>query len=191
MRFEAIDFEDLEVMVRVKELVHDMQNVVMVPSTMMTIDDSAFAELDTDVESAGDSQALPTSLSASKDIFNNIASYRFSEMRFNVRGYDSQYQDVYLNGIRFNDALTSYGPWSLWSGLNDATRNQENTSGLEMSDYGLGGVAGTTNINARASQLRKGFRASVVNSTQLYRFRVMVSYASKRIRYSPGASPSM
>ena len=178
MRFEAIDFEDLEIMVRVKKLVHDMQNVVMVPSTMMTIDDSAFAELDTDVESAGDSQALPTSLSASKDIFNNIASYRFSEMRFNVRGYDSQYQDVYLNGIRFNDALTSYGPWSLWSGLNDATRNQENTSGLEMSDYGLGGVAGTTNINARASQLRKGFRASVVNSTQLYRFRVMVSYAS-------------
>ena len=50
MRFEAIDFEDLEIMVRVKELVHDMQNVVMVPSTMMTIDDSAFAELDTDVE---------------------------------------------------------------------------------------------------------------------------------------------
>ena len=178
MRFESAEFEDLELMVRVKELVHDMQYVVMVPSTMMSVDDSAFAELDTDAETAGDSQALPGSLSASKDVFNNIASYRFSEMRFNVRGYDSQYQDVYLNGIRFNDALTSYGPWSLWSGLNDATRNQENTSGLEMSDYGLGGVAGTTNINARASQLRKGFRASVVNSTQMYRFRVMVSYAS-------------
>ena len=111
LRLEAADFEDLELMVRVKELVHDMQSVVMVPSTMMAIDDSAFAELDSDVESAGDSQALPTSLSASKDVFNNIASYRFSEMRFNVRGYDSQYQDVYLNGIRFNDALTSYGPW--------------------------------------------------------------------------------
>ena len=178
LRLEAPDYEDLELMVRVKELVHDMQYVIMVPSTMMTIDDSAFAELDTDAESAGDSQALPTSLSASKDVFNNIASYRFSEMRFNVRGYDSQYQDVYLNGIRFNDALTSYGPWSLWSGLNDATRNQEATTGLEMSDFGLGGVAGTTNINARASQLRKGFRASVVNSTQLYRFRAMVSYAS-------------
>ena len=178
LRFESSDFEDLEVMVRVKELVHDMQQVVMVPNTIVAVDNSAFAELDTDVESAGDSQSLPGTLSASKDIFNNIASYRFSEMRFNVRGYDSQYQDVYLNGIRFNDALTSYGPWSLWSGLNDATRNQETTSGLTMSDYGLGGVAGTTNINARASQLRKGFRASVVNSTQLYRFRVMLSYAS-------------
>ena len=178
MRFEAIDFEDLEIMVRVKALVHDMQQVVMIPSNVLFVDDSAFAELDTDVESAGDSQSMPGLLSASKDIFNNIASYRFSEMRFNVRGYDSQYQDVYLNGIRFNDALTSYGPWSLWSGLNDATRNQEITSGLEMSDYGLGGVAGTTNINARASQMRKGFSASVVNSTQLYRFRAMVSYAS-------------
>ena len=174
----ASEFEDLELMVRVKEMVHDMQQVVMVPTAVMEVDDSAFAELDTDAETAGDSQALPTTLSASKDLFNNIASYRFSEMRFNVRGYDSQYQDVYLNGIRFNDALTSYGPWSLWSGLNDATRNQETTSGLTMSDHGLGGVAGTTNINARASQLRKGFRSSVVNSMQLYRYRVMVSYAS-------------
>ena len=181
VRFEAFDFEDLELMVRVKELVHDMQNVYMIPTTMTVVDASAFAELDTDVESSGDSQSMPSTLSASKDIFNNIASYRFSEMRFNVRGYDSQYQDVYLNGIRFNDALTSYGPWSLWSGLNDATRNQESTSGLNMSDYGLGGVAGTTNINARASQLRKGFRASVVNSTQMYRFRAMVSYASGQL----------
>ena len=177
----ASGYEDLVLMVRVKEMIHDMQQVVMVPSTMVEVDESAFAELDTDVESAGDSNAMPSALSASKDIFNNIASYRFSEMRFNVRGYDSQYQDVYLNGIRFNDALTSYGPWSLWSGLNDATRNQESTAGLEMSDYGLGGVAGTTNINARASQLRKGFRASVVNSTQMYRFRAMVSYASGQL----------
>ena len=180
LSFEAPDFETLEVMVRVKELVHDMQAVIMVPESMDTVDNSAFVEYDTDVESFGDSKALPQ-LSASKDLFNNIASYRFSEMRFNVRGYDSQYQDVYLNGIRFNDALTSYGPWSLWSGLNDATRNQENTSGLKMSDYGVGGIAGTTNINARASQLRKGFRSSVVNATQLYRYRIMLSYASGQL----------
>ena len=39
-----------------------------------------------------------------------------------------------------------YTPWSLWSGLNDATRNQENTTGLQAADYGLGGIGGTTNI---------------------------------------------
>ena len=181
MIFTAQDFEDLQLMVRVKELVHDMQQVVMIPAETVVVDDSAFAELDTEAESMGDNNAMQSVLTASKDLFNNIASYRFSEMRFKNRGYDSQYEEVYLNGIRFNDALTSYGPWSLWSGLNDATRNQEIASGLGMSDFGLGGVAGTTNINARASQLRKGFRASVVNSTQLYRFRAMVSYASGQL----------
>jgi len=135
-----------------------------------------FAEFDSDT--AADGQSLPSSLSSSKDVFNNIASYKFSEMRFNVRGYDSQYSSIYLNGIRFNDAMTGYGPWSLWSGLNDATRNQENTAGLRSSGYGIDGIGGTTNVNARASQMRKGFRASVVNGNSMYRFRAMVSYAS-------------
>ena len=82
------------------------------------------------------------------------------------------------DGVRYNEAMSGYGPWSLWSGLNDATRNQENVTGLEMMDYGIGGIGGMTNINARASQMRKGFRVSVSNSNQPYRLRAMVSYAS-------------
>lgn len=179
LHFEAPEFEDLSIMVRVADNVKDLNSVIIVPdSYMSTVDDSLFAELDTDIESSGDNAALPSSLSASKDVFNNIASYKFSEMRFNVRGYDSQYTDVYLNGIRFNDALTGYGPWSLWSGLNDATRNQESTSGMQVSEVGLGGIGGTTNIHARASMMRKGLRASVVNGNSMYRFRAMISYAS-------------
>lgn len=125
--FSTPDFEDLNLMVRVGDKhVQDLKSVIIVPSGQSAVlDDAVFAEFDSD-SSSSDTQALPSSLSSSKDLFNNIASYRFSEMRFNVRGYDSQYSDIYLNGIRFNDAMTGYGPWSLWSGLNDATRNQEN-----------------------------------------------------------------
>ncbi len=47
-----------------------------------------------------------------------------------------------------------------------------------MSDYGVGSIGGTTNVNATASQVRKGFRVSVVNANSMYRFRAMVSYAS-------------
>jgi hypothetical protein len=65
MTFEALDFEELSLMVRIKEMVHDMQNVVMIPVTAHIVDNSAFAELDTDVESAGDSNAMPSALSAS------------------------------------------------------------------------------------------------------------------------------
>lgn len=176
LRFETPDYENLDIAVRVDKIEKDLRSVVMSPDVQDGIDDSVFAEFDSEV--ATDAQSLPSSLSASKDVFNNIASYKFSEMRFNVRGYDSQYSDIYLNGMRFNDAMTGYGPWSLWSGLNDATRNQENVAGLTPTDFGIGGVAGMTNINARASQMRKGFRASVVNGNSMYRFRLMASYAS-------------
>lgn len=178
LTFETPEFETSNVVVRVDQMVKDIQSVSLVPDVQAVIDDSLFSEFDTDTETGGDSQALPSSLSSSKDVFNNIASYKFSEMRFNVRGYDSPYSSIYLNGIRFNDALTGYGPWSLWSGLNDATRNQENTAGLHSSGFGIDNVGGTTNVNARASQVRKGFRASVVNGNSMYRFRVMVSYGS-------------
>lgn len=177
LAFEAEEFEPSTIAVRVERTLRDLSMVVLVPAMpQQTLDDAIFAEFDT--ETSDDAQSLPTSLSASKDIFNNIASYKFSEMRFNVRGYDSQNQDVYMNGIRLNDALTGYTPWSLWSGLNDATRNQEVTSGIEISDAGLGGIGGTTNINTSPSQMRKGLRASLVNGNSMYRFRAMVSYAS-------------
>lgn len=176
LRFETAEFEDLTLPVRVGKNMREMR-VIMVPTNRQPVlDDAIFAEFDT--ETVDDAQSLPTSLSASKDVFNNIASYQFSEMRFNVRGYDSQFSDVYMNGIQLNDAMTGYTPWSLWSGLNDATRNQEVTTGLEMGEMGIGGIAGVTNINTRPSQMRKGLRASLVNTNSMYRFRGMLTYSS-------------
>ena len=164
LAFEAAEYEPLSIAVRVDKLIRDINNVVLVPDNQSpTVDDAIFAEFDT--ETLDDAQSLPSSL--------------FSEMRFNLRGYDSRYTDVYLNGILFNDALTGYSPWSLWSGLNDATRNQEVTSGLNMGEMGIGSLGGTTNINTRPSQMRKGFRASLVNGNSTYRFRGMVTYASR------------
>ena len=173
--FETPEYEVLNLPVRVDKMIREIR-VILVPERNVMMDDAIFAEFDT--ETMEDAQSLPSSLSASKDIFNNIASYQFSEMRFNVRGYDSQFSDVYLNGIQLNDAMTGYTPWSLWSGLNDATRNQENTTGLAMGDVGVGGIAGVTNINTRPSQMRKGWRMSLVNANSMYRFRGMVTYAS-------------
>lgn len=177
LTFEAPEFETVTLMVKVGKTVKDI-NLVPMSSALLAVGlgDDYFAEFDT--ETSNDAQVMPSSLSASKDVFNNIAGYQFSQMRFRPRGYDSEMEATYLNGVYFNDALTGYGPWSLWSGLNEATRNQEVAPALGVSDYGVGGIGGVTNINARASQMRKGFRSSVVNANNNYRFRVMVSYAS-------------
>lgn len=175
---EAPDFITTEVNVRVEGTMKDVNFITMAPESVATVelDDASFADFD--METANDALSMPVTLSASKDVFDNIAGYKFGAMRFRNRGYESSTQDVYMNGVLMNDAVSGYSPWSLWSGLNDATRNQEVTSGIVASDYGVGGINGVTQINARASDLRQGFRTSFVNASGQYRFRVMATYAS-------------
>ncbi|MBO4585933.1 MAG: TonB-dependent receptor [Bacteroidales bacterium] len=139
------------------------------------LDDDSFAFFDTDDSGFSDN---PTILFGSNDVFNNIAGYNFSSVRFRARGYSSESQDVYLAGVKLNDAITGYSPFSLWSGLNEATRSKETATGMEFSDYGLGGYNGLTNIFATASQMRKGRRGSVMTNSSLYRLRLMGSYAT-------------
>ena len=120
----------------------------------------------------------PTVLFDQNDVFNSLAGYNFSAVRFNVRGYNSNSQEVYLAGVRLNDAVTGGTPFSLWSGLNEATRNKDTVTGAEVSDYGLGGYNGLTNIYADAPNMRTGLRGSVLTNSSLYRLRLMLTYAS-------------
>jgi hypothetical protein len=85
---------------------------------------------------------------------------------------------VYLAGVKMNDAITGYSPFSLWSGLNEATRTKYTVNGAEISDYGIGGYNGLTNIPVNALSVRKGWRGSVLTNSQLYRLRLMMTYAS-------------
>ena len=139
------------------------------------VDDDFFATFDMEGSGYNDN---PTILFGSNDVFNNIAGYNFSAVRFNARGYDSETQDVYLAGVKMNDAITGYSPFSLWSGLNEAMRSQETVNGAEVSDFGFGGYNGVTNIFGNATNVRKGWRGSVLTNSTLYRLRLMGSYAS-------------
>ena len=73
LTFTNADFETLDLVVRVGDGVKNLNSVIMAPAAQGEAqDDSIFAEFDND-SSASDTSALPSSLSASKDIFNNIA----------------------------------------------------------------------------------------------------------------------
>ena len=139
------------------------------------VDDASFTEFDLDDSGYQDS---PTILFGQNDVFNNIAGYNFSSVRFRVRGYSSESQNVYMAGVRMNDAITGYTPYSLWSGLNEAVRSKESVNGSEISDYGFGGYNGLTNIDPMASKVRTGWRGSVLTNSALYRLRLMMTYSS-------------
>ena len=177
---EAYGFSSTSVNVKVDRELKDLNYITLSPdmqaSNDFLLDDGTFTEFDSD--SSNDSQSTPVSLSASKDVFNSVAGYKFGALRFRTRGYDQNTEITYLNGVEMTDANSGNGTWSLWSGLNEATRNQESTYATSVGTSGVGGINGTTNILARASQMRQGFRTGFVTSSGSYRHRVMATYAS-------------
>ncbi|MCF0175219.1 MAG: carboxypeptidase regulatory-like domain-containing protein [Bacteroidales bacterium] len=158
------------------EFVRDIMFVTMTPAAQIQdVDAMNFAEFD--MEDSGYSDA-PTILFTSSDPFNNIAGYGFSQIRFKNRGYDSESQDVLLSGVKLNDALTGYSPYSLWTGLNEIMRSKDSSNGVDGSDCILGGFNGTTNIFANPSNVRPGLRMSVLSNSATYRLRLMATYSS-------------
>ena len=176
MTIKAPGFLDATVNVTVEGYIKDLIFVGMVVEQVIAdVDDSNFAEFDMDDSGFEDT---PSILFDSNDPFTNIASFGFSNIRFKNRGYTNESQDVYLSGVRMNDAITGYSPYSLWSGLNEAMRSKETTIGNEVSDYGYGGYNGVTNIHAMPSSVRTGWRFSALTNSALYRLRLMATYAS-------------
>ncbi|WP_338408398.1 carboxypeptidase-like regulatory domain-containing protein [uncultured Flavobacterium sp.] len=124
------------------------------------------------------SESTAGMLLASKDVFLQAAAYNFGAARFSVRGIDNEYSNVMINGISMNRVADGRPQYGDWGGLNDATRNQEFTNGSAPSDYAFGGIAGTQEINTRASIYRPGTRISFLNTNTNYSMRVMGTTAS-------------
>ena len=132
-------------------------------------------ELDADESVASNTSGI---LQSSKDAFARAAAFDFSGTFFRVRGLDSENGTMLLNGIKMNKVFNGRPQWSDWGGINDVMRNQDFVNGSKANDYTFGGVGGTTNVNMRASQYRKGSRISYASSNRSYTNRVMATYAS-------------
>jgi len=129
-------------------------------------------ELDND---AG-AQDVSTLLQSSRDVFTNVAGYNLGAARFRIRGLDAENTIISINGIPVNDLETGWAPWSQWGGLNDVTRWMTVRTGIHASPYTFGGIGGWSNIDTRASGLRKGLRMSYALSNRTYNNRLMATY---------------
>ncbi|AWX44255.1 hypothetical protein HME9304_01255 [Flagellimonas maritima] len=135
----------------------------------------------TDSDIAGDDESVTGSsglLQSSRDIFLNRAAFDFGQAFFRVRGYDSSYGEVLLNGMPMNKFFDGRPQWNNWGGLNDVIRNQDFSNGLAINQFTFGGILGNTNIDTRPSKLRPGLRLSSSASNRTYTARAMASYSS-------------
>ncbi|MEL7271698.1 MAG: TonB-dependent receptor [Bacteroidota bacterium] len=118
-------------------------------------------------------------LQASRDIFLRRAAFDFGQAFFKVRGYDSRYSRVFLNGIPMNQLFNGRPQWSQWGGLNDVMRNQTYTHGITHNPAGINQLLGGTTIDTRPSQMREGIRISSSLSNRTYTGRAMATYVAE------------
>ena len=128
-------------------------------------------------ESSG-SENTSSLLQSARDQFLQTAAFNWGQARFSVRGIDNEYSNVMINGVSMNKTADGRPQYGDWGGLNDATRNQEFSNGSTPSDYVFGGIAGTQEINTRASIYRPGTRLSFLNTNTNYSNRLMGTHVS-------------
>jgi len=114
-------------------------------------------------------------LHSSNDAFVSTAGYTLSAGYFRPRGYDNEYSEVMIGGLSLNDPETGRPNFSDWGGLNDATRFKESSYGLNPTRFSFGTIAGTSDIDVRASHQRKQVKASYAFSNRSYQHRVMLT----------------
>jgi hypothetical protein len=129
-----------------------------------------------ELDAEASAQDVSGLLQSSRDVFTSVAGYNLGSARFRIRGLDAENNIISINGVQVNDLETGWAPWSQWGGLNDVTRWMTVRTGIHPSPYNFGGIAGWSNIDTRASGLRKGLRMSYALSDRSYRNRLMATY---------------
>jgi hypothetical protein len=144
---------------------HEQSNIILISAS------------EEDLESE-DVQGVSSLLTASRDVFTSTAAFSFGTFRFRQRGYDSEYANVYLNGLLMNEVESGYARFSNWGGLNDVMRNRDNNVGLAIGPFGFGSVGGFATIDTRASKQLKKTYFSYAATNRDYTHRIMGSYSS-------------
>ncbi|MEO6760150.1 MAG: carboxypeptidase-like regulatory domain-containing protein, partial [Saprospiraceae bacterium] len=129
-------------------------------------------EAESESEGAGEVANL---LHASRDVFQQVAGFGWSNYRFRERGYDSEQFPLYLNGVAINDPETGIAFFGEIGGLNDVLRLRESSVGLDICDFAFSEIGGATRLDTRASSQRKQIRASYGLSNRSYDHRVMLT----------------
>ena len=159
-------------------LVHDPENVEIGADYYGDTQDLIFEEslLEDDNDNV---QGIAALTGANDNLYYNTASYNFGPMYFRFRGYDSQYQAVYINGVQMNDLIRGRFNFSSLLGMTSrAFRNKATSVGLDVSNYGFGDIGGAVNYNTTTDQYAPGFNGSVAYTNSNYMFRAMAAYAT-------------
>lgn len=125
-----------------------------------------------------DASSISGLLQSREDVFAGITNYTFGPARFNRRGLESEYSTGFLNYFPVTDLESGGLYWSLWGGLNDVTRQDEESVGAEIASWDFGGAGSTFNTDLRASVQWRQKKVSYSVTNRNYRNRLMATWST-------------
>ena len=119
-----------------------------------------------------------TIVGSNNNVYASQVGFRFSAARFKFRGYNSKYNEIYINGNPANDAERGEFNYSFIGGLNNQTRTMESSLPFEDNNYAMSSLGGSNNYNFRPSAMATGTRMSLTGANRNYTLRGMYTYNS-------------
>ena len=126
----------------------------------------------------GRSQSQASSSSASTDVFNSNTSFAWSTVRYRNRGYQSNSESYYIEGLNFMSQERGQFNYSAMGGLNDASRYKEVLNPMEATNFTFGGLGQSTNYLMGASRYAQGWKVGAAGTNRNYKARVNATYSS-------------
>lgn len=142
------------------------------------LDNIPVISLDENDGQDGSAQNISSQLGAGRDPFLNAATFKFSAVRFRIRGYDSDQFNTFINGAPMENLDNGFTPFGQWGGLNDVMRNRESTIGLKPTTFTYGDLGGSTFFDTRASHQRKQTSINYALSNRNYNNRIMITHST-------------
>ena len=169
---ELINLKDnqanqMEAVAMQQDIVSQTQNEILLNLTEEEMNDDE-----------GRSQSQASSSSASTDVFNSNTSFAWSTARYRNRGYQSNMENYYIEGLNFNSQERGQFNYSAMGGLNDASRYKEVLNPIEATNFTFGGLGQSTNYLMGASRYAQGWKVGVAGTNRNYKARVNATYSS-------------
>ena len=160
--------------------VNQMDDIQMAPDIVVLAQDEILLNLTEEemTDDEGRSQAQASSSSASTDVFNSTTSFAWSTARYRNRGYASNTESYYIEGLNFNSQERGTFNYSAMGGLNDASRYKEVLNPMEASNFTFGGIGQSTNYLMGASRYAQGWKVGGAGTNRTYKVRVNATYAT-------------
>lgn len=148
------------------EFVTDNQAELLIDESMME-------------DEEGNQQSVGTLTGASDDIYYKFSRYGYSPLYSNYRGYNSIWQETYINALPMNDLIRGGFSFQQLAGMTSrAFRNSTATVGLGASAYGFGAIGGSQNFNTITENYAPGFNGTLSFTNSNYKYRAMATYST-------------